>query len=433
MNNIVLKSLSVKNFASFNNTAFFTTQADGAKKEYLTENTFRARDNYFNKISYIFGANGSGKSNLCKALLQIQKIISMAPIFAANNPKLMEIPLFKNENFDNHFKFDIAAMAAPAEYSIEIIFDNILYGYSFQVLNGDIIFECLTKKNKRTETILSRNSSDFKSIQLKSELSSFTPNLYVVKPQALCLSMAAFLNNPFAEKLVSAIIAIVVLNMSGMRHLNDVNDVNSDHFSENRIKNYLNFLQSTDPTLADLHVSFTKNKMDSKKIPLSTDFEERELVVMNVNVDVRSEHYVYKQGNVTEKISLPFLEFESNGTIKYFGILPSLLDSLESGSPLILDEIENGLHPNIVRDIIGLYNSEHTNPLHAQLICTTHCVNLIENKVRRDQVWVIDKDKYGQSKITRVSDSLGIRTSDNIAHKYLQGAFGGIPKFSSLA
>ena len=42
-----------------------------------------------------------------------------------------------------------------------------------------------------------------------------------------------------------------------------------------------------------------------------------------------------------------------------------------------LDEIENGLHPNLVKEIVNLFYSEETTPHHAQLICTTHDVGLM--------------------------------------------------------
>ena len=111
-------------------------------------------------------------------------------------------------------------------------------------------------------------------------------------------------------------------------------------------------------------------------------------------------------------------------------ILPVLFEALESGSPFVVDELENGLHPNVVQRILELFKSSETNPYNSQLICTTHNISLAEKNVRRDQVWVISKDSCGKSSMQRISDYPGTRTTDNIAEKYLYRAFGSIPQFN---
>ena len=108
MTNIVLKSLRVRNFGPFANEVIFTTAIDRSKKEYI-ENTFSTEDDTFNRISYIFGANGAGKSNFCKAIMQIQSFINLSPILASNNPQLLELQPVKlsANDMDKHFLFDI--------------------------------------------------------------------------------------------------------------------------------------------------------------------------------------------------------------------------------------------------------------------------------------------------------------------------------------
>ena len=98
---------------------------------------------------------------------------------------------------------------------------------------------------------------------------------------------------------------------------------------------------------------------------------------------------------------------------------------------LFIDEIENGLHPNLVKLLAGLFNSNESNPHHAQLICTTHDTLLLDG-VRRDQVWFTDKNQYGETSMCRLSDYPNVRSNDNIAAKYLQGVFGAIPNTQNL-
>ena len=429
MANTILRSLKIKNFGPFLNEVFFTTMSDRSKKEHLN-NTFSCGEELYNYVSYIFGANGSGKSNFCKAIIQIQNFINLSPLLASNNPQLMELQPIKlsASEMDKHFLFDIVSENTPSEYEIEIVIDGIIYNYSFSVLNGLILSEKLTKKKRRTETILDRKSPKFSSITLKSELSCFSQNVSVVKDSVLCLSMAAFLNNPLALKIVSAISKIKVVNMA---NLTGLLNVPPENFSEEIKTRCLKFLRIAEPTMEDLKVEFTEEKIDTHKLPMSIDdLEGREVIIKNVRVDVQSEHSVYDAEDVVERILLPFLKYESTGTIKMLSILPVIFEAIETGSPIVIDEIENGLHPAIVQLILEFFMLEKYNPLNSQLICTTHNIALAEANVRRDQVWVISKDTHGKSSMKRISDYPGTRTTDNIAEKYLRRAFGNIPHFA---
>lgn len=429
MANIILKSFGVKNFGPFANKVRFTTVTDRSKKEFL-ENTFSAGDETFNRISYIFGANGSGKSNFCKAIIQMQNLINLSPLLASNNPQLLELQPIKlsTNEMDKHFLFDVTGKDIPTEYTIEIVMDETTYNYSFSVHHGLIMSEKLTKKKKRTEIILSRTAPEYNSITLKSELASFETNISVVKDRVLCLSMAAFLNNPLASKLVSSINKITVVNMA---NLNGLRNITQENFTENIRQRCLRILRIAEPTMDDLSVEFTEEKVDTRKVPMAIDdLEGRELIIKNVRVDVQSKHAVYKDNDKVDQIILPFLKYESSGTIKMLSILPLLFEALETGCPIVIDELENGLHPTIVQRILDLFMSSEMNPFNTQLICTTHSTVLAEHNVRRDQVWVINKDDHGRSSLTRISDYPGTRTTDNIADKYLRRAFGEVPHFA---
>ena len=112
-------------------------------------------------------------------------------------------------------------------------------------------------------------------------------------------------------------------------------------------------------------------------------------------------------------------------------LLAAIFEALDAGSTLFIDEIENGLHPNLVKLLVGLFNSEDTNPYHAQLICTTHDTLLL-NEVRRDQIWFTDKNQYGETRVCRLSDYPNVRSNDNIGVKYLHGVFGAVPNTQDL-
>ena len=427
MKNAILKSISATNFGPFNGTIEFDMETAVPKGQIIDNHTFIAGDNQrFNKIAYIYGANGSGKSNFCKIILQIQRAIMLSPIRASNNPQLLDMLPLKDELAvqRNHFKFDVSGKERATSYSIQILIDDVLYTYSFSIAeNYDVISEKLTKKKRRTEIILERTSPKFESITLKSELKSFQNNVHVVKDNALCLSMASFLNNKLATTIVATITNIQVVNMAAMRGLSNLSE---ETFSAEKKEEYLRILKSADPTLEDIQVEFNEKKIEKHSLD-SDDLENRAVVLKSVRVDVKSTHSIYDNHKAVSQSELPFLQIESNGTIKLLDILPTIFDALSTGNILIVDEIENGLHPTVVKKMIELFYNPDTNPHNAQLICTTHNILLINEAVQRDEVWLMDKNEYGESSMKHISDISGLRSYDKLGQKMIEGAFGAMP------
>ena len=68
------------------------------------------------------------------------------------------------------------------------------------------------------------------------------------------------------------------------------------------------------------------------------------------------------------------------------------------------------------------------------MIIATHDTNLLhkETHLRRDQIWIVEKDKYGYSTLIALSDFADLRPSSPFEKWYLSGKFGGIPGIESL-
>lgn len=124
----------------------------------------------------------------------------------------------------------------------------------------------------------------------------------------------------------------------------------------------------------------------------------------------------------------PFRNAET--VAKTLGVSPStgyLFDVLETGGALVIDELENGLHLSLAKEIIKLFTSEESNPHHAQLVCTSHQPLLLDGDYRRDQVWVTTKDSLGKSSLHRMNKLKTPRAKVNLADRILEGALGCNP------
>ena len=424
----ILKSIFAENYASFADRVEFSCESVSKKKDHM-ENTATYDGLELNLVSYIYGANGSGKSYLCRIIQIIKEIISSSakPI----QPKqTYSARSSSGSNFYSSiqpkcFLLDTVYLNKPTKLGLELVLDGIQYHYEFSVLNGEIVEELLQKKRRRTETILSRTSPDHSSISVKSELKDFEIMKHFVRKDALCLASAALLNNKLANDILSSIWRIGVFNMTAPYF----SPPDIELFSDTKMERYIKILKSADPTLESLSVNISEQ--NTTRSNSEDDFENKELVEKRIGVRVQSEHAVFEDGKDTHSTTsdINFFSEESLGTIKLFTTLPYLFDALENGDVLILDEIENGLHLKLVKEIISLFLHPSTNPKQAQLICTSHQPLLLDGtNPKRDQVWIVNKNSHGKSSLSRLSDYPNARLSSNLSKMIIDGAFGCNPE-----
>ena len=422
MGNSILKSVSFENYASFADHTEFTIEATQAKE--YPNNLFKEGDSQYNKVSFLYGANGSGKTLFCRAIREIQRLLLLSPLAIANTSSLLKIPEIKEMNTPvKTFAFDREYQDRPTHFSIDIVLDGITYHYAFAIQGKTVVSELLTKKYRRTEKLLERTSPSFKDIVLRSDLKNFEFTKNVVKEEALCLPVAGILNNSLASRIVEAIKGIQVVNMTA----GTLDPINPEHtFSEERIKRYISIIQKADPTIRDIKVSYQEEEIAHQKAEID-DFENREFIAKRVQVGVDTKHAVFDHGEEVCSAPIAFFADESLGTIKLFTALPYLFDTLESGGTLVIDELENGLHLSLAKEVVGLFMNSETNPHNAQLICTSHQPLLVDGEFRRDQVWVASKDSVGKSSLYRFSELKTPRAKTNLVNRILEGAFGCNP------
>jgi AAA15 family ATPase/GTPase len=121
---------------------------------------------------------------------------------------------------------------------------------------------------------------------------------------------------------------------------------------------------------------------------------------------------------------------ESSGTRKFFALTGPILDTLEKGYTLLVDELDSTLHPNLMCKLVSLFNSKKSNPNQAQLIFNTHNTHLLDpSSFRKDQIWFTEKDKYGEATLYSLADfkSDVVRKNEAYEDNYIRGKYGAIP------
>jgi AAA15 family ATPase/GTPase len=123
---------------------------------------------------------------------------------------------------------------------------------------------------------------------------------------------------------------------------------------------------------------------------------------------------------------------ESAGTQKFVALTGPFLHTLREGSVLFVDELEARLHPLLTKALVALFNSS-ANRKNAQLIFATHDEGLLDpQRIRRDQVWFVEKDGMGASRLYCLDEIKGVRKEAKFAKEYLFGQFGAVPRVGDL-
>jgi len=134
-------------------------------------------------------------------------------------------------------------------------------------------------------------------------------------------------------------------------------------------------------------------------------------------------------GHLSGDGKVRYLDFrdESLGTQYLLTLLPLIVETLQTGGVLVLDEITTSLHTILAKHLVGLFTSKTVNVKGAQLLFTPHDTHLLNQEIlRRDEIWLVEKAQDGSTTINPLSD-IKTKNTDNLEKGYLQGRFGGIP------
>ena len=126
------------------------------------------------------------------------------------------------------------------------------------------------------------------------------------------------------------------------------------------------------------------------------------------------------------KADFDFID-ESQGTQKLFSLAGPILDILDKGSTLVVDELDNSLHPLLLRHLVKTFHDPEINTRGSQLIFSTHDTSLLDaTLLRRDQIWFAEKDHTQAATLVPLTD-FSPRKKEAFERGYLTGRYGGVP------
>lgn len=120
------------------------------------------------------------------------------------------------------------------------------------------------------------------------------------------------------------------------------------------------------------------------------------------------------------------IDEESDGTQRLLDLLPMIFATGHDTSIYFVDEIDRSLHTKLSQYLLSDF-AQRAKEGSNQMIFTAHEISLIDlHLFRQDEIWFIDKNQTGESKIKPLSDFLLQEGMDTIK-AYLSGRFGAVP------
>lgn len=410
----MLVSFRVKNFLSIEDEVFIDFRASGGKD--LPRNLLKYKKTRLLKSMGLYGANATGISNIIKAFYFVWELTKYSHSYNVDT-KIRP----------TQFKLRDETLKEPSRFEITFTKNGSTYRYGFSCLDSKIIDEYLFRwddsydKPRRSVIFIRKNTNEFtfKSDVTKQELirTQLTDNV-------LYLSKSTALNFEKVRDAYDFITSDLVITFDNLWS-SWIDYTRATLANDSKLKRrVVGILQSCDlGGISDISIE----KKKGKAVGFHANFSKDEPSIgpyPAFDTDTYVAKFLHR---VPSGKMIAFSELEeSAGTLKMYSILVPILDILEKGKILIIDELEASLHPNISELILRLFHSK-MNRRNAQILFASHNTNLLSKGIlRRDQILITRREPNKGTSISPLTD-FKLREGADFERAYRTGRVGGLP------
>lgn len=410
----------INNCYAFNEPIVFSMNADMRNKR-LSTNVHK--ENNFNilKTAGIYGPNNSGKTCFTWCIKAIKSI------FLNEKPNGLRTNIFNDTSIGNNSGiFNMKDLDKNrCELGITFMYEGEVYSYD---INYNPEFREYSKE-RFSHIVKDEYGNEKEELWVDKDTST---GKYHFKDTEL---------NNMAPFFSSNMLSCYTFNVEGLRYLKKIQEV---------IQGFANKIDVIDMTSIPLEKTIELLKNPNNIQDKIVDFIK--------NADLYLDNFEYNRNNLendrlidwstakyskdveaTDQLRLvstykgkkvPSLIFDSIGTKKFTALAGYVIEALEQGRILIIDELDSSIHFKLTREIVAMFNN--TLNTNVQLIFTVHDINLMDCKklFRKEQIWFVDKDEdrvymYSLGDFTAAD---GIRDTTDIVEKYKRGMLGALPE-----
>jgi uncharacterized protein len=374
------------------------------------------------RVAAVYGPNASGKSSLFHALSFMRTAVLESHRSWSPDGGIPRMP----------FALSLNAVLEPSLLAVDVVIDGVRYEYGFTADSVRIHEEWLYAypRGRRQEWFTRDASRDLEYVFSRALPGENRAISALTRPNSLFLSAAAQNNHEMLAPLYSWFSQKLWIVDDSTRTFFENYTIEQCRNEAYR-KSLFSMLQAADLGIADIEFSEEDLPPEARQVLLSTR-DPNLLDALRRAYSSPRVQFWHSAGDAGGSAVLPFDE-ESRGTRTLFSLLGIVWWSLNSGSILVVDELDQSLHSHLARNIVSTFMSSTSNPRFAQLMFNTHDTNLLDkNLLRRDQIWFTEKGYDGASKIYPLTD-FHARKEENLERGYLQGRYGAVPAVPALS
>ncbi len=144
------------------------------------------------------------------------------------------------------------------------------------------------------------------------------------------------------------------------------------------------------------------------------------------DVRVQNDRLIFVHSNVTQHYAAYFAN-ESLSLRRLSLVAVSMFEAFTSEKALVLDDFGMLLHPDVIKKIIEIFE-ENNKKYQSQILavdCNPHLLR--DNLLRRDGIYLTDKDNEGATVYTSLSDYRYSHSKERTPQLYLNGVYGALP------
>ena len=379
-------------------------------------------------ISAIFGPNAAGKSNIIRALVTIMRFMS-GQNNVPNGRFVYDPNRLLKYGEDIELKLEYTVKGKVCSYAVcyngkglkrETFVCNgaelyrvddgckVTFGktvkmpspeYNAEMFAKSLKAECTDDQGRFVFTFASLLAKRFKGLsdEFKIGLIEFSKSVVVMDTQPIPL-----------PQVIDEICALTGQNASAV--LGEIVDI----------------IRELDVDILAINIDEYKVNLDDVEIKKAREagvvIERKIIAIKSTHQDIDGKDEVFD-----------FMNQESDGTIRLATMIGRCLLALKTNGSLCVDELERSLHPLLVRELLKLFQMRDYNAGSAQLIFTTHLVQLLDDSILRlSEVIIVDKNRQRGTKVKRLIDMKNegeaIRNVTNFRKRYLKGYYAGVPK-----
>ena len=402
----MLIELRAKNCFSFSDEIRFSTKADMRNKKFSsnvhTENKF-----HILKTVGIYGPN-----NACKTCL-VKCIRSSKNILLNQKPHIMP-NIFQESTI---CQLGITFLEEGREFSYDFWYDDKKEEYPYEK------FAEITKDqygNEKENVWLFKDAINGNYQYGDENLLKMMPLISQSNLLFYLVDASKFQRLAEMKRIITKLASkIDIVNMNNIPLKRTINLMKNQNDLQRKV---VEFIKNADLYMDD----FEYVDMDKVCVKMDADEEKPEEKALDIPEQIMDQ---IRLVSVYKGVAVPSVLFDSTGTKKIAALASYIIEGMEQGRILIVDELDSSIHFKLTRAIVAIFNNELNTS--AQMIFTVHDINLMDCKkmFRKEQIWFVHKDDTGiyVYSLAEFTAQQGVRDTTDIMEKYRRGVLGALP------